>query len=139
VSVVLHLPPDILDALRAAARQGYPHEACGLLIGLRDGGHHRVTAMREARNLNRERARDRYELDPADYMAAELAAREAGREIIGIWHTHPDHPARPSETDRAAAWPGWSYLILSVNAAGVQAVSSWRLDGEVFVEEEMAS
>ncbi|MCW3478318.1 M67 family metallopeptidase [Neisseriaceae bacterium JH1-16] len=139
MSAVLHLPLDILDALRVTARQGYPHEACGLLIGRRCGSVHRVTAMREARNLNRERAHDRYELDPADYMAAEMEAREAGQEIVGIWHTHPDHPARPSETDRAAAWPNWSYLILSVDSAKVSAVTSWRLDGEVFVEEEIAS
>ncbi|MDN0083574.1 M67 family metallopeptidase [Crenobacter sp. SG2305] len=139
MSAVLHLPPDIFDALCKAARQGYPYEACGLLIGRREGSVHHVVAMRQARNLNRERAHDRYELDPADYLTAELAARDAGQEIVGIWHTHPNHPARPSETDRAAAWPNWSYLILSVEAGGVAAVTSWRLDGEAFVEEEMAS
>jgi len=139
VTAVLQLSPAILDELATLARLRYPNEACGLLIGQRDGARHQVAAMREARNLNRERACDRYELDPADYLAAELSARDAGQEIVGIWHTHPDHPARPSETDRAAAWPNWSYLILSVDAAKVAAVTSWRLDGEVFVEEEIAS
>jgi proteasome lid subunit RPN8/RPN11 len=59
--------------------------------------------------------------------------------VIGVWHTHPDHPARPSETDRAAAWAGWSYLILSVTARGVADVKSFRLHGEAFVEEEISS
>lgn len=135
MSATLHLPPDVLEALDLAAAQGYPYECCGLLLGLNADGVCRVTAMRQARNLNRERARDRYELDPADYMAAEREAKAQGLQIVGIWHTHPDHPAIPSETDRAAAWPGWSYLILSVSRDGVQAVTSWRLNGETFEQE----
>jgi proteasome lid subunit RPN8/RPN11 len=58
-------------------------------------------------------------------------------EIIGIWHSHPDHPARPSETDRAAAWEGWSYLIASVTKHGVADLRSWRLQGKDFVEENI--
>ena len=81
-----------------------------------------------ARNLNVERAHDRYELDPRDQLAAERAARDSGREVIGVWHTHPDHPATPSETDRAAAWSGWSYLILSVVRGELAELRSWRLD-----------
>jgi len=54
---------------------------------------------------------------------------------VGIWHSHPDHPARPSETDRAAAWEGWSYLIASVTDAGLSELRSWRLSGERFLEE----
>lgn len=131
----LHLPNPILDALCQAARSGYPNETCGLLIGKREPQHSRVDAMRQARNLNHERARDRYELDPADYLAAELLAKAQGLEIVGVWHTHPDHPARPSETDRVQAWEGWSYLILSVSSDGVQAVTSWRLNGDVFEQE----
>lgn len=135
----LRLPPPVRAELETAARAGYPHEVCGLLIGARDGDDCRVDAMRAARNLNRERARDRYELDPADYLAAETDARAAGREIVGVWHTHPDHPAAPSETDRAAAWEGWSYLILSVARDGVRELASWRLAGSAFEREEIAS
>ena len=110
---------------------GYPSETCGLLIG-RDST---VARAVPARNLNRERAGDRYELDPADHFAAEQEARAEGLEVIGVWHTHPDHPARPSETDRAAAWPGWSYLILAVIAGGVTDIRSWQLAGEHFTEQ----
>jgi proteasome lid subunit RPN8/RPN11 len=56
-------------------------------------------------------------------------------EVVGIWHSHPDHPAQPSETDRQAAWEGWSYMILSVTGEGVSDVRSWRLDGDAFIEE----
>ncbi|RXZ43199.1 M67 family peptidase [Crenobacter cavernae] len=140
MSAILHLPLPVLDALHAVARAGYPHETCGLLIGQREEPQYcRVHSMHPARNLNRERARDRYELDPADYLAAEQAARDAGLDVVGVWHTHPDHPAVPSETDRAAAWEGWSYLILSVSRDGVAAVTSWRLRGDAFEEEEIES
>ncbi|HEV8689358.1 MAG TPA: M67 family metallopeptidase [Ideonella sp.] len=135
----LHLPDPILDALCQAARGGYPYETCGLLIGAREPQRCRVQAMRQARNLNREHARDRYELDPADYLAAERLAKAQGLEIIGVWHSHPDHPARPSETDWVQAWEGWSYLILSVSADGVQAVTSWRLNDDVFEQEVITS
>lgn len=139
MATLLHLPPPQRLQLEAWARADYPKEACGLLVGrkLPEGGE--VHAVRLARNLNTERAHDRYELDPEDFLATDRQARELGLEILGVWHTHPDHPAVPSETDRAAAWPGWSYLILAVQAGGVAALRSWRLAGEAFVEEEIES
>lgn len=135
---LLHLPPAQRRQLEAWARASYPREGCGLLLGrsLPVGGE--VHGVRLARNLNTERAQDRYELDPEDFLAADREARDLGLEILGVWHTHPDHPAVPSETDRAAAWPGWSYLILAVEAEGVVALRSWRLAGDVFEEEEIA-
>jgi len=119
------------------ASQGYPHETCGVLVGENLDDAVRVERAVRGRNLAVERARERYELDPGDFVAADLAARAAGRSIVGIWHSHPDHPAEPSETDRAAAWKGWSFLILAVGAAGVGAVRSWRLVRERFEEEEL--
>src|ERR687892_222177 len=62
-----------------------------------------------------------------------------GHEIVGIWHTHPDHPAQPSETDRASAWEGWSYMIFSVTRDGITEARSWRLAGGQFVEERIRS
>ena len=94
--------------------------------------------MTQARNLNTERAEDRYEMDPLDLLRADEMARARRLDIVGVWHTHPDHPARPSATDRAQAWDGWSYLILEVGAGGVQAMRSWRLEGAEFVEEAVA-
>jgi proteasome lid subunit RPN8/RPN11 len=119
------------------AAEAYPHEACGLMLGRRDGAAAEVVELRRARNANTGRARDRYEIDPADYLAAEEAAAHAGLEIVGIWHTHPDHPARPSATDLELAWAGWSYVIAAVTAGGMTELRSWRLDGSAFEEEEI--
>lgn len=119
--------------------EGHPHEVCGLLIGSGDGRRTTAETVATARNLNRERAHDRYELDPQDFMAADQAAREAGLDIVGIWHSHPDCPAVPSVTDLEAAWEGYSYLIVTATAGGATSFRSWRLrDGE-FEEEEVVS
>lgn len=134
----LCLSPQLRAQLETWGREGYPRETCGLLLGLGGDGRADVTAVRQARNLNTERAHDRFELDPEAFLAADRAARAAGQEILGVWHTHPDHPAIPSETDRAAAWPGWSYVILEVAQGRAAALRSWRLAGEAFEEEEIA-
>jgi proteasome lid subunit RPN8/RPN11 len=136
---MLVLPSEIRREIEGWIRAGYPEETCGLFVGRVHGGRTEAARATHARNLNRERARDRYELDPADFMVADLAAREAGLEIVGVWHSHPDHPAEPSETDRAAAWEGWSYTIVEVNAGGIAALRSWRLQGQRFVEEPVTS
>ncbi|HEX6736561.1 MAG TPA: M67 family metallopeptidase [Azonexus sp.] len=134
---ILQLPPAVRAGLHAQAAAGYPAEACGLLLGVDSDGQCRVARQHPAHNLNRERAGDRFELDPQDYLAAEAAATAAGMAVVGIWHSHPDHPARPSETDRALAWPGWSYVILAVHGGEVVDLRSWRLAGEDFCEEEV--
>ena len=136
---LLRLPASQRLQLEAWARAGYPLECCGLMLGRMEEGRIAVLAVRQARNLNTDRAHDRYDLDPEDFLAADQAARSEGLEIVGVWHTHPDHPAVPSETDRAAAWPGWSYVILEVAHGRVAALRSWRLAGEAFEEEEIES
>lgn len=136
---MLALPSEVRAELVRWIAAGYPEETCGLLVGRNHLGRTEIARATQAQNLNRERARDRYELDPQDFLAADLAAREASLEIVGIWHSHPDHPAEPSETDRAAAWEGWSYLIVEVTRTGVAAVRSWRLADERFHEEPITS
>lgn len=134
---LLALPAGVRAELESLAQAGYPCETCGLLLGHCSNGCCRVASQRPARNLNRERAHDRFELDPQDYLGAENAAAAAGLAIVGVWHSHPDHPAKPSPTDRAMAWPDWSYLILAVDAIDVVEERSWRLDGDDFCEEEV--
>jgi proteasome lid subunit RPN8/RPN11 len=136
---MLVLPADVRRELEGWIAGGYPDETCGLLVGRTTRGRTEVLRATRARNLNRERARDRYDLDPADFLAADLQARAEGLEIVGVWHSHPDHPAQPSETDRAAAWEGWSYVIVEVTSRGVAALRSWRLEGQPFVEEPVSS
>ena len=131
----LQLPEYARTALEGMAHAGYPSETCGLLVGQQTNDHVEVSRVVQARNLNRERAHDRYELDPQDFIAADKQACDEGLEIVGVWHSHPDHSAQPSETDRESAWEGWSYLIVAVKHDGVHDLRCWRLASERFVEE----
>jgi proteasome lid subunit RPN8/RPN11 len=110
---------------------------CGLLVGHQDGRSTRVERITEARNLSTDRLADRYTLDPDDFQAGDAAARRDGLDVVGIWHTHPDHPARPSITDLAAAWEGYTYVILSVGRDGVADTRAWRLAGSEFAEQSI--
>ncbi len=131
----LHLPQSARRELEDMVHAGYPLETCGLLVGRQWNDHVQVSRVVQAQNLNKERAHDRYELAPQDFIATDTEAQKAGLEIVGVWHSHPDYPARPSETDRESAWEGWSYLILAVKHDGVHDLRCWRLASEQFVEE----
>ncbi len=132
---VLHLPEEARHQLCGWVESGYPEETCGLMLGSQDAGEVRIERVLKARNINTERARDRYEVAPEDFLEADTVAEASGLEVVGVWHSHPDHPARPSETDRTNAWPGWSYIILSVERGKVADLRSWRLDADQFSEE----
>jgi proteasome lid subunit RPN8/RPN11 len=129
------LPQPARLQLIAWAQKGYPHESCGVLVGNQDTVQVSIARVVLARNVNTERPRDRYQLDARDLLAADRSAEAGGLEIVGIWHTHPDHPAHPSEHDRVQAWQGWSYLILSVERDRVTELRSWRLTNGAFQEE----
>jgi proteasome lid subunit RPN8/RPN11 len=135
---MLRLDRELRGRIEQAARASYPLEACGLILGRRNGSCVEAARVVSARNLDRERARDRYELDPQDFLAADAEARGAGLDIVGVWHSHPDHPARPSATDLERAWEGWSYVIVSVAADGVRELRAWRLADGSFEEEPIA-
>jgi proteasome lid subunit RPN8/RPN11 len=100
-----------LDEVRAHASDDYPHEACGMLIGPRGGT--RVTEARRARNIITDRARDRYEIDPLDQIRVQRECDANGMEVIGYYHSHPDHPAQASITDAERSWAGPVYVIVS--------------------------
>jgi proteasome lid subunit RPN8/RPN11 len=126
--VEIHIEAEAEAALRRFAAAGYPDEACGVLIGLAGAD---VVAVDEAtlgRNLRADRARDRYELDPGAIVAAERSARGRGLDIVGFWHSHPDHPARPSEFDTERAWPEYVYVIVATSAEGSGDLRAWMLD-----------
>ena len=141
----LHIAQDVLDQMRAACERAYPHEACGLLVGDARDGKRRVHAVHAARNLDEERPRDRYLLDPSDFVRADGIARAGGLDILGIYHSHPDQSDEPSPTDLADAQPGWSYVIVSVAGDGASGRAgsqrSWVVaDGErasSFAEEHL--
>jgi len=121
--------------LRRLAAATYPVEGCGVLLGTLDGAETSVVDVIPGRNLVTDRARDRYELDPLDVVAADRQARSRGIDVVGFWHTHPDHPARPSRFDTERAWPDYVYAICSTTPTGVADVRWWRLgEGGEFAE-----
>jgi len=127
--VVCRIHAPAIRAMAEAAGQRYPHEACGLLIGRADAEGWLVDEAREVPNLNTERAADRFILDPAAYQRVDAELRGSGREIVGIWHSHPDCPARPSPTDLANAWEGFAYVIVSVHDGRPSGLECWALNG----------
>jgi proteasome lid subunit RPN8/RPN11 len=106
-----------LDAIRAHGAEGYPHEICGVMIGPRVQGtrDRSVSEVKRARNIVVERARDRYEIDPRDHIRIQREADAVGLDIVGYYHSHPDHPAQASRFDTERAWAGYVYLIVAVH------------------------
>jgi proteasome lid subunit RPN8/RPN11 len=101
-----------LEAIQAHGAEGYPHEICGIMLGPRGEGW--VSEVRRARNIIVERARDRYEIDPRDHIRIQKEADAASLDIVGYYHSHPDHPAQASRFDTERAWAGYVYLIVSI-------------------------
>lgn len=127
----LLFPVALFVRMAELAAAAYPYEGCGVLVG--SLGHELVTVVQvvEGHNLVQDRRRDRYELDPRDIITAERDARESGLEVIGFYHSHPDHPARPSQFDTERAWPGYHYVVISVNGGRLGEATAWRLaEGE---------
>jgi proteasome lid subunit RPN8/RPN11 len=124
---------DVGDRIRAHGAEGYPHEVCGALLGREvagDGARREVIAVLPLENRREDSPRNRFSLTPEDVRRAEGAACEQGLELLGWYHSHPDHPARPSEFDREHAWPWYSYVIVSVVARQPQEMTSWRLEDD---------
>ena len=119
-----------LREMHEHAGEGYPYEICGILIGPR--GSDLVTQTRRVRNTVVERARDRYEMDPRDQIRIQRECDENGLEIVGYYHSHPDHPAQASVTDATRSWAGPVYVIVSCvkgQAVAQNAFAAWRDGG----------
>jgi proteasome lid subunit RPN8/RPN11 len=99
-----------MEAIEAHGAEGYPDEICGLMLGT----DRVVTEVRRARNIIVERSRDRYEIDPLDQIRIQREADAAGLDIVGYYHSHPDHPAQASRFDTERAWAGYVYVIVSI-------------------------
>lgn len=131
----LTLGPGVAEAIRAHGREAYPHECCGAIIG-REGQGLQAYALP---NTTEEGPRRRFLVRPGDYRSAEARASGQGLELLGFYHSHPDHPARPSQYDLDHAWPVFSYVILSVRAGEPREMTSWCLseDRSRFDEEPL--
>ena len=121
------------DALNA-----FPDECCGFMFGhVDDAGNRVVTEALPINNSAVENRKRRFEIAPRDYMKGERHAAENDLQLLGIYHSHPNHPAIPSEHDRVAAQPFFSYVIISTESDGVKNTRSWILnDNSQFDEEE---
>lgn len=132
-----------LETVLAHARAGHPYEVCGVLLGRT--GAAGVTVVEAVAVENRERIapRTRYEIAPEDLLRLQREARAAGLDIAGFYHSHPDHPARPSETDRRMAAEGLSegviHVVVHVDGSGHAAPSAWvfRDASQAFEEEPL--
>jgi proteasome lid subunit RPN8/RPN11 len=134
---VLNVPEALLDAVRKHGEASYPEECCGFMLGAaRD-----VVKLLPAGNERWDSAGNRYLISPESYMNAEREALREGLEILGVYHSHPDAPAAPSEFDRLHALPGLSYVIVSVRRGEARNVASWTLsdDHERFEPEPIAT
>jgi proteasome lid subunit RPN8/RPN11 len=133
--MALTITANVDAAIRAHGAETYPNECCGALIG-RDGV---VTEVYGLPNTTEEGPRRRFMVQPGDYREAEKRASAAGGDLLGFYHSHPDHPARPSQYDLDHAWPFLSYIIVAV-ASGVPGdMTSWRLkeNRSAFESEEL--
>ena len=146
--MVVRINREAHDGMIKHCESGYPYEVCGVMIG----NENEVLHYRECRNLiaednvetefknsnslDKERLRDRFELDPKSYMEADEWARTKGLEIVGIYHSHPDHPSKPSETDRQVASPFWGYIIFSINKGKFNDARLWYINEDDYQFEQ---
>jgi proteasome lid subunit RPN8/RPN11 len=124
-----------LQEMHEDARNRYPEECCGFMYG-QDRNSRKVTEVISATNNSRENRKRRFEIDPPEYMKAEAYAEEQGLTLLGVYHSHPDHPAVPSEHDRKQAMPYFSYVIISLDDMVINRTTSSRLNGQRIFEEE---
>jgi proteasome lid subunit RPN8/RPN11 len=129
---LIRIPSSILREVYAHMEASYPHECCGLLVGTSNKSERVAHAFRKCRNLNTDRAHDRYMMDPRCWLNTEREFEKSPWAIIGIYHSHPDHPSRASQTDTdealGAGMLDYSYVIGSVQKGTVAGAQSWVLN-----------
>jgi proteasome lid subunit RPN8/RPN11 len=129
---VIRLEDGVRDRVERHGEAAYPHEACGLLLGGLDGdGTKRADEAIALDNIREDGARHhRFLMRPEDIVRVERDARARGKDVIGVYHSHPDHPDEPSRYDLEHAWPVYSYVIVSVRNGRAASLRSWELDAE---------
>jgi proteasome lid subunit RPN8/RPN11 len=136
-SAELWISRELAGKIRAHGEETYPHECCGALLG--HDADFSAQPKKPAREIvglfpliNRrdDSPRNRFSVTSEDVRDAEKSALSQGLDVVGWYHSHPDHPARPSEYDREHAWPWYSYIIVSVQNGAAQEMTSWRLNDD---------
>ncbi|RMG77790.1 MAG: M67 family peptidase [Bacteroidetes bacterium] len=136
---ILHIASQALRTMESDAIQSFPNECCGFMFGNEKSGVRTIERARPVINSKEGDQRRRFEISPLDYLRAEQYAAENGLDLLGVYHSHPNHPAIASETDLSKAMPWFSYVILSIMEGNPADVKSWKLKDEVreFAEEEV--
>ena len=153
--MVLRITQSQTETIRGHGARDYPNECCGALLGKLEGESKRVSEVVALKNLRRdpgqaqqllpvddlarETERNRFLIDPLEQLRMEKDARSRGLDVLGYYHSHPDHPARPSVYDREHAWPWYSYIIVSVERGTAKDLTCWVLaeDGGAFYPESL--
>jgi proteasome lid subunit RPN8/RPN11 len=118
------------DGIRRHGEETYPHECCGVLLGQMRDDERLVTSIARCGNTRTDSPQNRYHIDPRELVRIQREGRERGEDIIGFYHSHPDHPARWSPTDLAEAhWLGCSYVITGVEKGKAAVTNSFELTG----------
>lgn len=144
-SLKIRISAELADQIRQHGMRTYPHECCGALLGRDANGEGKGVQEREIvgllplTNQRDDSPRNRFSVAPHDVIDADKAAQARGLEVVGWYHSHPDHPAKPSEYDREQAWPWYSYIIVRVEQGEALEMTSWRLreDRAVYDEEQI--
>ena len=125
----LTISKELAEKIRAHGAETYPHECCGALLG-KDSEPREILGLFPLINRRDDSPRNRFSVSTADVVEAEKTARQQGLDVVGWYHSHPDHPARPSQYDRDHAWPWYSYIIVCVAEGKPQDMTSWRLNDD---------
>ena len=107
----VHISRSVYEEILRHAKEAYPNECCGVLVGANYGGERKIFESHRANNINTDRAHDRYIIDPKEFNLIDKMARSCSMDVMGFYHSHPDHPDKPSETDREWGQTGYSYII----------------------------
>jgi len=130
---------EIVDTFKSHGEKDYPYECCGFILGqFKDDDSFGVEYL-PASNVKEENRERRFLIDPLAYQKAEDEADKRDMSVISVVHSHPDHPDKPSDFDRDHAWPGFSYIIISVQNGKAISYRSWKLNKnrEFFIEENI--
>ena len=126
-----------VEHIHEHAKEAYPEECAGALVGMNLDGMKIVVDVWRAKNTHEEERGRRFLIEPLKIKEFEERAAERDMDVLGFYHSHPDHPAEPSDYDREHAWPTYSYVIASVGKGGVTEMRSWVLkDNRSGYEEE---
>ena len=136
---VLTFQPDIYNRMLDDARKCFPDECCGFLFGEENGANRHFSEILIVDNAKEGDKRRRFSITSRDYMKAELIAAKLNLTLLGVYHSHPVHPAVPSVHDLNVAMPYFSYVIISVYGQDDISVRSWKLNDERQFEEELVS